>query len=345
MKGRIAPQEKGQTLIMVALAMMALLAFLALAIDVGQVYAERRRMQNAADAGALAGAWEKCFGEPTQAWDRAWEYAVTRNGAQDETEVFVYDTSVEVVARTQADMFFAGVIGVPTMDVVAEAEAACGGADSACGVWPIAYPQDDFNDYVAACPKDMYVWAGGQEGQSPNCWDDACYDCCDDDGCDNCDPEYQCSPDPCDCDLDDDGMDDVVDFYGRAWLSFTQLQDPEYGDNCDTPSYCSEQELVCWTKGDGGRVTIPEDGLCVPGKRGTTWGTKAAVEEVVGNTVGIPLYDSMECTRDPGVDLCGQGPVYNVIGLGCVAVVGTNERDDLILYYQIDDPDRTGNDI
>ncbi len=48
--------ENGQTLVWVALAMVVLLAFVGLAIDGGAVYAERRRMQNAADAGALAGA-------------------------------------------------------------------------------------------------------------------------------------------------------------------------------------------------------------------------------------------------------------------------------------------------
>ena len=47
--------EDGQALIQVTLSIMVLLGFVALSIDVGRVYSERRNMQNAADAAALAG--------------------------------------------------------------------------------------------------------------------------------------------------------------------------------------------------------------------------------------------------------------------------------------------------
>jgi Flp pilus assembly protein TadG len=47
--------ERGAALIMVALSLVLLLSFLALTVDVGVGYAERRKMQNAADAAALAG--------------------------------------------------------------------------------------------------------------------------------------------------------------------------------------------------------------------------------------------------------------------------------------------------
>ena len=48
--------ERGSVLITVAAVLVRLLFFLALAIDVGVGYAERRKMQNAADAASLAGA-------------------------------------------------------------------------------------------------------------------------------------------------------------------------------------------------------------------------------------------------------------------------------------------------
>ena len=48
--------EKGQVIVVLALAMVALLLFAALAIDGGNMYTQRRIAQNAADAGALAGA-------------------------------------------------------------------------------------------------------------------------------------------------------------------------------------------------------------------------------------------------------------------------------------------------
>jgi len=47
--------ERGQTTVLLALAFIALLGFTALAVDGGMVYANRRHMQNAADAASLAG--------------------------------------------------------------------------------------------------------------------------------------------------------------------------------------------------------------------------------------------------------------------------------------------------
>ncbi len=49
-------EERGQAVVLVALTLVALIALLGLAIDGGSLYLERRRMQNAADGAALAGA-------------------------------------------------------------------------------------------------------------------------------------------------------------------------------------------------------------------------------------------------------------------------------------------------
>jgi Flp pilus assembly protein TadG len=49
-------REQGQVLLMFALFLSVLLGALGMAIDLGMAFAERRTMQNAADAGALAGA-------------------------------------------------------------------------------------------------------------------------------------------------------------------------------------------------------------------------------------------------------------------------------------------------
>src|SRR5512134_2373681 len=48
--------EKGQALVLVVLAAIALFAFAALAIDGSRVYSDKRHAQNAADTSALAGA-------------------------------------------------------------------------------------------------------------------------------------------------------------------------------------------------------------------------------------------------------------------------------------------------
>jgi hypothetical protein len=54
--------QSGQALVIIALAMVGLFGFTALALDGGMLYSERRRAQNAADTGALAAALAKING-------------------------------------------------------------------------------------------------------------------------------------------------------------------------------------------------------------------------------------------------------------------------------------------
>lgn len=54
MKGGGASGDRGQVLVLVLFAMIALMAAAGLAFDIGRFYSERRFLQNAADAGALA---------------------------------------------------------------------------------------------------------------------------------------------------------------------------------------------------------------------------------------------------------------------------------------------------
>src|ERR1700761_4085070 len=75
--------ENGQTVVVAALCMVVIIAFLGLAIDVGHFRYEKRRLQNAADAAALAAAMEvricggvaNCSAMPTAA-----QNALTENG-------------------------------------------------------------------------------------------------------------------------------------------------------------------------------------------------------------------------------------------------------------------------
>jgi hypothetical protein len=55
------PRERGAIIIHVAIALIALLAFVAFAVDYGVMWVSRRQAQNAADAGALAGAQALAF--------------------------------------------------------------------------------------------------------------------------------------------------------------------------------------------------------------------------------------------------------------------------------------------
>jgi hypothetical protein len=56
MSEQVEPREKGQSIILVAIAMLALVIFAGIAVDVSHAYVQRRIAQNAADGAALAGA-------------------------------------------------------------------------------------------------------------------------------------------------------------------------------------------------------------------------------------------------------------------------------------------------
>ena len=53
---RIHRDERGQTILLVALSLPLLLGFIGMATDVGALFKDKRTMQTAADAGAIAGA-------------------------------------------------------------------------------------------------------------------------------------------------------------------------------------------------------------------------------------------------------------------------------------------------
>ena len=73
--------QRGQSLIIIAVAFVAILVIVGLALDLGLVYVERVKLSRAVDAAALAGAQELPLEE--QAWARALEYL--RNNGYDST--------------------------------------------------------------------------------------------------------------------------------------------------------------------------------------------------------------------------------------------------------------------
>jgi len=68
-------QEKGQALIIIALAAVGLFGFAALAIDGSRVFSDRRHAQNAADTASLAAALSKIRADPPQTGDAVAEAA------------------------------------------------------------------------------------------------------------------------------------------------------------------------------------------------------------------------------------------------------------------------------
>ena len=155
--------EKGQTLVLAALFMVVLVGALALVIDVGNAYTQRRLVQNAADAGALAGArllaLERSSSEIDSAVD---EFALRRNLAQS-YELSVLTQSVVVTTTKTFPTFFAMVVGMPTMTVAAAAEGAYGFPGSYQGpeLMPIAVHKDAIPDPDSETP--VQIWNDTKE--------------------------------------------------------------------------------------------------------------------------------------------------------------------------------------
>ncbi|MFQ5856342.1 MAG: TadE/TadG family type IV pilus assembly protein, partial [Anaerolineae bacterium] len=80
---KLRHDESGQNLVIAALSMVLVVTLMLVMVgDSGWLLSQRRRMQNAADAAALAGARELALGNTDDAvLSRIVEYAVTFNGA------------------------------------------------------------------------------------------------------------------------------------------------------------------------------------------------------------------------------------------------------------------------
>lgn len=156
--------ENGQAIVILALVMVVLLVFAALAIDAGNVYTEKREAQNAADAAAMAGARQlvlECSRQDLVINDPNYQgpgavatnisgqvtkmatvniqnatvtaYYIDANGArmgQVQPPVPCTCTSgakgVEVIVQSSTSSFLAGLMGKPTMGVEATAKARYG---------------------------------------------------------------------------------------------------------------------------------------------------------------------------------------------------------------------------
>jgi len=149
---RTVHTETGQVLIIVALALVALVTMLALVVDGGNLYLQRRHMQNAADAAALAAAYRLGDGwSDDTIQSTVIEYAITRNDADAAQAVYLSSkqtvgggyvpaesTGVRVHATRSVSSFFAGIIGMQKMTVAANAAAQFEERNNGCGgyvVW------------------------------------------------------------------------------------------------------------------------------------------------------------------------------------------------------------------
>jgi len=141
--------ERGSAIVLVVAALVALLGFAALTIDVGILYVNHQRLSNATDAAALA-AVQVLNSNPTDvtaAENTARDYAI-KNGLQsDEVSVAVYGSEkrIKIDTRRQVDFFLAPILGLSNTKVCAEAQARVGAVEEVYGVVPLGVRRDEFN--------------------------------------------------------------------------------------------------------------------------------------------------------------------------------------------------------
>jgi Flp pilus assembly protein TadG len=180
---RFAREEAGVVAPMVALLMMVLLGFCALVVDFGMLYANRRHLQNAADAAALAGAKELETqlltvstytgpGPAAQALIWANDNGVPASGAtctSDKRATVTYNNpdpsrpySWEVTTSRLVPLLFGPVIGIPSMCVTANAVAVVtNGAEAKLFPWAIS----------SSTTLSPYAAPGTSQSCDPNYWD------------------------------------------------------------------------------------------------------------------------------------------------------------------------------
>jgi Flp pilus assembly protein TadG len=139
-RGRLA-DERGAAAVIFALLLVPMLGFAAIAVDIGSLYAERARLQVAADAAALAVAQDCARGTcgDMQATAQA---LVTANagGADAAPPVLTHDpTSVTVTGSTPKEHWFAPVIGHDSSMVSATATVAWGAPGGGTAALPLVF--------------------------------------------------------------------------------------------------------------------------------------------------------------------------------------------------------------
>ena len=155
--------RKGQIIVLMTFAIVALLGVMALGTDVGVMYYEHMQLQKGADAAALAGANyldesatgetfastsvnSNCSGEPDDAQRAACTYAINNGLAVDANSMTMSENvasapspNIQVIAtRSNLPYTFGRVIGLATYNVSAGATATQGSTGATTGLFPMA---------------------------------------------------------------------------------------------------------------------------------------------------------------------------------------------------------------
>ena len=152
----ILSEERGSVLVLVALSMVALIGMTALVVDVGLVYVERVKVNNAVDAAALAGGLELMNNESDyEVKQEALHYAALNDVNISEEDVHINNSRSEITVQTarMVDLYFAQVLGFDQLETGAKATVAVGYPKKITrihdgNVLPFIFPKDIYDEAV-----------------------------------------------------------------------------------------------------------------------------------------------------------------------------------------------------
>ncbi len=159
-------RESGQMLVLFVIMLGVLLGFVAMSVDVGLILHERRSLQNAADAAALAGASELPE-SPGAAEAKALEWAENNGYTSENGATITVNTSyqgdpnsVEVVIEVEIPFIFARALGLESTGVGARAVAS-NTTGSVPGVALLALNPVGGSSFVKGGTSDLIINGGG----------------------------------------------------------------------------------------------------------------------------------------------------------------------------------------
>lgn len=133
--------ERGAAAVLISLLLVPMLGFAAIAVDVGALYAERARLQIAADAAALAVAQDCARGNCGDMLATARALVAANDGAASAAQPVLSNDplSVTVEGSTPQEHWFAPVIGHDSTEVSAVATVGWGGPSRGTSVLPLIF--------------------------------------------------------------------------------------------------------------------------------------------------------------------------------------------------------------
>jgi hypothetical protein len=151
--------ERGASAVLVALLMVPMFGFAAIAVDVAAVYSERRQLQNGADAAALAIGHDcadgVCDQVPQAVADELTGANYEEAGSTQGTPVVTLGSSeVTVMNPGVQGHWFAPVLGQDSSDVSASATVRWGAPGGGTAVLPLAFWRCEFEDQIQGLTLD-----------------------------------------------------------------------------------------------------------------------------------------------------------------------------------------------